>query len=244
MKYQGSKRRLYKEILPIILENRKPNQFYVEPFVGGANIIQHVKNPRIGSDNNYYLIELLKKIQMGYEPPDVVTEEEYNRIKKDIKEGWVTYVKPFYYDAYIGFVGFCCSYAGKWLGGYARGNDNKGNPRNYALEQKKDLLKQAHKLKGIDFRWCDYKDLEIPPNSLIYCDIPYKNTTKYSTSKSFNYKEFYQWCREQHSLGHQIFVSEYEMPDDFICVWQKRIVSSLDLNTGGKTNLEKLWTLK
>lgn len=35
----GSKRRIAKDILPIILENRKENQFYVEPFVGGCNLI-------------------------------------------------------------------------------------------------------------------------------------------------------------------------------------------------------------
>lgn len=36
MKYMGSKNRIAKEILPIILRDRKPNQWYVEPFVGGG----------------------------------------------------------------------------------------------------------------------------------------------------------------------------------------------------------------
>ena len=31
----GSKNRIVNEILPIILKDRKPNQWYVEPFVGG-----------------------------------------------------------------------------------------------------------------------------------------------------------------------------------------------------------------
>lgn len=244
MRYVGNKRRIAKEILPIILANRKPNQYFIEPFCGSCSIIQEVENPRIATDNNYYLIELLKWIQKGYKPPNIVTEEEYNRIKKDIKEGWVTYVKPPWYDAYIGFVGFCCSFGGKWFGGYCRGVDNKGNPRNFAAEQVRDLMKQTPKLKGIDFRCCDYRDLEIPQNSLIYADPPYKNTTKYSTSKDFDHDKFYQWCRDKYKEEHQIFISEYEMPNDFVCVWQKRIVSSLDLNTGGKTNVEKLWTLK
>ena len=34
--------------------------------------------------------------------------------------------------------------------------------------------------------------------------------------------------------GHKIFVSEYSMPDDFKCVWQKEIVSSLTKNNGSK----------
>ena len=36
MKYMGSKNRIAKYILPIMLKDRKPNQYWVEPFVGGA----------------------------------------------------------------------------------------------------------------------------------------------------------------------------------------------------------------
>ena len=43
--------------------------------------------------------------------------------------------------------------------------------------------------------------------------------------------------------GHQIFISEYNMPDDFICVWQKEIISSLTQDTGSKKAIEKLFTL-
>lgn len=42
MKYMGSKNRYAKEILPLILKDRKENQWYVEPFVGGANVIDKV----------------------------------------------------------------------------------------------------------------------------------------------------------------------------------------------------------
>ena len=40
MKYMGSKARIAKHILPMILKNRKEGQCYVEPFVGAANIRQ------------------------------------------------------------------------------------------------------------------------------------------------------------------------------------------------------------
>ena len=42
MKYMGSKNRIAKHILPIILKDRIENQYYVEPFVGGANMIDKV----------------------------------------------------------------------------------------------------------------------------------------------------------------------------------------------------------
>lgn len=65
MKYMGSKNRLAKHLLPIILKGRKPNQWYVEPFVGGCNMIDKVKGLRLGSDVNGYLIALAKALQGG-----------------------------------------------------------------------------------------------------------------------------------------------------------------------------------
>lgn len=48
MIYMGSKQRIAKEILPIILKNRE-NRLYIEPFAGGMNIIDHVDGNRVAS---------------------------------------------------------------------------------------------------------------------------------------------------------------------------------------------------
>ena len=56
MKYMGSKNRIAKHLLPIILKDRKEGQWFVEPFVGGANMIDKVTGNRIGADLNRYLI--------------------------------------------------------------------------------------------------------------------------------------------------------------------------------------------
>ena len=84
--------------------------------------------------------------------------------------------------------------------------------------------------------------LEIPDNSIIYCDPPYKNTTAYKTN-SFDHDKFWQWVRNKTNDGHTVFVSEYTAPNDFECVWQKEIVSSLTKNTGSKIGIEKLFIL-
>ena len=42
MQYLGSKKRMVKHILPIMLEQRKEKMVWVEPFVGGANMIGNV----------------------------------------------------------------------------------------------------------------------------------------------------------------------------------------------------------
>ena len=79
---------------------------------------------------------------------------------------------------------------------------------------------------------------------MIYCDIPYKDTTKYKDD--FDHEKFYEWCREMKKQGHTIFISEYNMPDDFICVWEMEVKSSLSANGksgGSKKSIEKLFAL-
>ena len=56
MKYMGGKNRIAKDILPIILKDRKENQFYVEPFAGGCNVIDKVEGRRLANDKSEYLM--------------------------------------------------------------------------------------------------------------------------------------------------------------------------------------------
>lgn len=57
-----------------------------------------------------------------------------------------------------------------------------------------------------------YDEIEIKPNSIIYCDIPYKGTDKYN-NLDFDHEAFYAWCKNQTEL---CFISSYDMPEDFI----------------------------
>ena len=69
MKYMGSKARIAKDISTIINDMISKNSIdvYIEPFVGGCNMIEHIKcNKKIGSDNNEYLIEMWKALQNGW----------------------------------------------------------------------------------------------------------------------------------------------------------------------------------
>ncbi|HUH58249.1 MAG TPA: hypothetical protein VL020_07065, partial [Pseudomonadales bacterium] len=54
------------------------------------------------------------------------------------------------------------------------------------------------------------------------CDPPYANTAGYKTG-DFNHEEFFSWCRVQAAKGNIVFVSEYNAPADFICLWQGEI---------------------
>lgn len=74
----GSKARFTREILPIILKDRKPEQWYVEPFAGGMNAICEVQGNRIANDIHYYLIQMWRELVSGWIPKKI-TKEEYSR---------------------------------------------------------------------------------------------------------------------------------------------------------------------
>jgi len=230
MKYMGSKGRIAKEILPIMLKGRG-ERAWVEPFVGGANVIDKVQGKRIGGDKNEYIIALFKALISGWLPPKYVSENEYN----DIKNNFNGHEKHL-----IGYVGFN-SYGGKFFRGYRR--DNKGK-RDYWKEHFGNLQKQVEFIKNVDFFCCDYTELEIPKNSIIYCDIPYCETEKYKINgvyEIFDYKLFWNWCRDKANKEHTIFVSEYNAPADFECIWSREISSNLTNNHKDKKAVEKLF---
>lgn len=230
MVYMGSKNRIAKELIPIITEHLKPNQWYIEPFVGGANMIDKIEHPyKLGADNNKYLIALLEAVQNGQELPEYITKDEYIAVKTN---------KDNYPDWYVGFVGFICSFRAKFFGGYSGYYTTKtGIQRNYIKERINNILKQN--LDGIKLVCSSYDALDIPANSIIYCDPPYNGTTKYK--ESFDSDAFWQWCRDKAKEGHTVYVSEYNAPEDFKCIWEKQINSNLG-NTA-KTAIEKLFTI-
>lgn len=57
----------------------------------------------------------------------------------------------------------------------------------------------------------DYQEVEIQPNSTVFCDIPYFKTHKY-TKGAFDHARFYEWAQTR---DYPVFVTEYYMPDGF-----------------------------
>lgn len=75
----------------------------------------------------------------------------------------------------------------------------------------------------------DYEDVEIPTDSVIYCDIPYENTNVYIKGETFDYERFYSWCERQ---TEPVFISSYDLPRDrFLCVAEYQHRSLLSYNT-------------
>jgi len=226
----GSKNRIAKDILPIILLGRKPDQWYVEPFCGGCNIIDKVTGNRMANDINSYLIACAEALSNGWLPDKNITQEMYEDIKNNIDK---------YEPRLVGYVGFQLSYGAMWFSSYRKDNIGK---RNYSSEAYRHVLNQAKNLKGIKFSNLSYLELRIPNESIIYCDPPYKNTSEYKANiDQFDHDVFWAWCRSKSADGHQVYISEYNAPDDFECIWSKKISSNLTKN---KQATEKLFRLK
>lgn len=233
MKYMGGKGRIAKYLLPIILQGRTEGQYYVEPFVGGCNMIDKVDGNRIGSDLNKYLIAMWVGLQQGREKPLEIHKELYNRARTEYNNA----TNNHFDDFMIGWIGWMGSFNGRFFDG---GYSGKTATRDYVNEQIRNTEKQLELIKGIEFIHSTYNSLIIPEKSIIYCDIPYKGTKQYSTSKDFSHSKFWQWCREMSLKGHQVFVSEYEAPVDFECIWQMEVTNAMH-TTSTKKAVEKLF---
>ena len=227
MKYVGSKNRLAKELVPIIQSYiTDDTKGYLEPFVGGANMIDKIEcDNKFGCDIHEELIELLKYIQdTNNILPKTITEEEYNKVRlnKDKYEKW-----------YVGFVGFCATFGAKYFGGYARGfKEDKITPRDIPAESIRNIEKQRKNLQNIKFKCCSYDEINKNiKDFVIYCDPPYKGTLKYTTY--FDYDKFYKWCKEM-SKNNVVLISEYWMPEEFECIWEKKTTVRIDSNKKSK----------
>lgn len=188
-----------------MLEFRRPGQTWVEPFVGGANVIDKVTGPRMGFDSNPYLIALYKALQSGWEPPEEVNKDLYQDIKRN---------KESYPEELVGFVGHGCSYMGKWFGSHARSKARD----NQAASTKRVLIKQLPLIKDVLFNTSNYINLNLPDNCLIYCDPPYKGTYCDYFTRKFDHDQFWDWCRLMKQKGHTVFVSEFSAPSGVECV--------------------------
>lgn len=243
MKYMGSKSRIAKHIVPIIQEKIKENNIktYIEPFCGGCNIIDKIQcETKVASDNHKYLIEMFKNLNSIKDLPEFITKEHYSEVRNCFNKELLEYP-----DWYIGAVGFLASYNGRFFdGGYAGIVYTKaGTERNYYDEAKRNLLEQIPSLDNIQFLYDDYEELYSNQNNcMFYCDIPYKGTKQYGSSKNFDYDRFWKWANKMNEKN-IVLVSEHEAPSEWTCIWQQEVKRTIDNNKRVKA-IEKLFELR
>ena len=234
----GSKARIAKYIAPIINQYITDNNIttYVEPFVGGANMIEHVKcENKYGLDSNKYLISFLKAIQSGWNPLKEITmtKDFYNEVKNNQDK---------YAPHIVALVGLCATYNAKWFGGYAGIVHTKiGTERNYYNEAVRNALSQKESIVDVKFACGDYSTIgDKLSNALLYCDPPYADTTKYKDD--FDHDIFWNWIRDR-ARNNIVLVSEYSAPEDIKCIWSKELTTTLDKNSRQHA-VEKLFLIR
>ena len=243
MRYCGSKRKFMKYLLPIITEDMDGTTTFIDLFGGGMNVICEIPTSiKVAVDYNRYVIALWNELkENGMDNiPVTVSEEMYN----DVKESYINQSGK-YMDYIIGYVGICCSFGGSWFNGYARYNPNK--QEDHIAEAYRGLKKQVENfkfLKETSFLYSSYDELPLDENDIVYCDPPYASTKKYETD--FDNEKFWEWARNASKKVKRLYVSEYDAPDDFKCIWEMEKKDGLGRKKGKKQNIkiEKLFVLK
>jgi DNA adenine methylase len=222
MRYFGGKIRLGKKLSTHI--NLLKPESYHEPFCGMFGVGRHiVATQRSGSDACPDTIEVLKAVQSGWEPPRNVSKEQYRLLKASAP------------SALRGFVGFGCSFGGKFFGGYA---STAG--RNYAENAANALTKLRPLIQGVEFCWKDYTDyFPTGPHTVVYCDPPYAGTTGYSVGK-FDSAKFWDWAFDISNMA-IVLVSEYHAPEGFVEVWSEKVRTDMNGRDGKLSRTECLF---
>ena len=219
MKYMGSKGRIAKDLLPIMLSEARAKALtkWVEPFVGGGNLIDKVppEFARFGYDVNPHTIAALVAIRdMVDDLPEDFTEGEYRAVQYKAQPSPITSLAR-----------HVASFSGRFDEGFARGGG-----RNFWKEGVRNAKKQAPNLRDVTLECRSYLTLDGEvQRALVYCDPPYKGTKGYRPGlvPAMDYDQFWDWCRCVARLGSSVYVSEYQAPDDFMCVWSGQVRSGL-----------------
>lgn len=237
MVYMGSKNKYAPEIVPILQKIINDNKLdtYIEPFVGGANVIDKIQyKNKFGYDKNATLIALHKQAQ-----------EDFSIIPEHGSRDWWDEAKSIYRAAAgdikklnessmplwkIGAIAFFGSFS---RGGFSRGMAKNQPGHDYYNEAYKNMQKQSARplYHDITFAQAEYNEIKYQ-GALIYNDPPYQNTKAYGYKfeTGFDYDAYWNWVREQ-SKTNYVVCSEQTFPEDFIIIWERSVK-----RTNGKDN--------
>ena len=133
------------------------------------------------------------------------------------------------------------------LGASDKGNELPTLRRLQSLQSLQSLerlerLERLQSLQRLETSGKDYHEVEIPPESVVYCDIPYGNADRRCYNVTFDRQAFFDWACAQTV---PIIVSEYNIADDRFEVLVE--TSKKQLSAGAahqKTVTERLYAPK
>lgn len=208
-----------------------PQGTWWEPFCGGLSVSVHLAKygPGVVSDANPALIALYQAVIAGWDPPTAVSREEY-QAAKSLPES----------DPRKAFIGFGCSFGGKWFGGYAESGknwnhrDQRWDTHDYAKATAKALFRDMRAIANCAVACLSFFDVDprtSPTPECIYADPPYEGTTGYSAVAPFDHGRFWTYCQEWASRGARVFVSEYTCSVEANIVWDTKHSTTVGTGT-------------
>jgi DNA adenine methylase len=207
MRYVGGKFRQRREFVPAILKHTPNRDRYLEPFVGGGSMLEkmapHFRAVR-ASDAHEDLILMYQALQEGWVPPQSVTREEYNALRR---------AEP---SALRGFVGFGVSFGGKWFGGYA--TEKNVTPETFPQRTYRNLQNVMKDLPDdTEFSVRSFEQWKPHPGTVVYNDPPYElRGVEYKTSTEFPHTSFWRLMDEWWQSGVHVYVSEFNAPTHWV----------------------------
>lgn len=144
----------------------------------------------------------------GWEPPTKISEHEYKTFKHTQDPT----------DPATAFIGFGCSFMGKWYGTFAR---SKTTPKNFARAAATSCAKKIATLKAAEGRGimvsvshADYEQYVGINGAVIYLDPPYAGRTPQSNVVgAFDHDRFWDVAKEM-SKYNVVLVTEFKAPPD------------------------------
>lgn len=245
MKYQGGKHTIARRLTEAILNDTNQRGDYYEPFIGGGSMaaqMGHHFDRAHYSDLHGPLILMWQAAHAGFimhgDPghffPSDITRADYDYHKQHQPHSPAT-----------ALIGFGSGFGGKYYGSYTGVDSRYSDGRTYHHVARNGLIK---KIRGgllarqtTTFTHQPYENVTPPPGSVIYCDPPYQGTTGY-TLGNFDHAKFWEWCRTQARRGCKIYISEYQAPDDFTCIYEVKKRVTLNQTDNTKTAIERLYT--
>lgn len=232
MRYLGGKAKNAQEIKRVVRTHQNGCARLVEPFMGGGNassvLAPMFKTVELG-DVQEDLILMWQALQKGWEPPLSISVDEYYELKNQSS------------SALRGLVGFGGSFGGKWFAGYAHPSHN----RNYYDEARRGVLREVQNFQHANITLKSYQEHIITPDTLVYCDPPYQNTTAYQGNENaFNHEEFWQVMNDWTNKGAIVLVSEYSAPSEWIACSESEKRVTVSAGDNKKIAVEKVFMRK
>lgn len=231
MRYHGGKHLASRPIAAILADTDRAR--YLEPFVGGASVLAAIAphfQTAVAADSSIDVILMWQAVTDGWTPPEDMSKEQYECLRHS---------PP---SALRGFAGHACSFGGKWFAGYAA--PSKPRPRvpygeNFARSGSRSCVKKAAAFSNVTWVVSDYRGWSPDQEWVVYCDPPYVRTTRHR--EQFDTDQFWMVMDQWSDRGAQVFVSEYEAPPGWACVWEKNTPRKMEGNRG-LYQTERLWT--